>query len=88
MMTGGETPNAVDLRQLKTKNEKLKSQNGSCVPRTNLLTPPAEKKKLKHIQMNQQFLTRTLFFAEGVLKAHEVGNSRFSFFIFRFSFLI
>jgi hypothetical protein len=80
--------NAVDLRQLKTKNEKLKSQNGSCVLRTGLLTPSAGKKVHKHTQMNQQFLTRTLLFAEGVLKSHEVRNFHFSFFIFRFSFLI
>jgi hypothetical protein len=81
---GPPAGNTVDLRQLKTKNEKLKSQNGSCVLRTGLLTPSAEKKAHKHTQMNQQFLTRTLFFAEGVLKSHEVRNFRFSFFIFNF----
>jgi hypothetical protein len=42
-MTVGEITNTVDLRQLKTKNKKLKSQNGSCVPQTNLLTPPAAR---------------------------------------------
>jgi hypothetical protein len=30
--------------KLKIKNEKLKSQNGSCVRRTDLLTPSAGKK--------------------------------------------
>jgi hypothetical protein len=40
---GAGTPITIDLRQLKTKNEKLKSQNGSCVPRTNLLMPSAKK---------------------------------------------
>jgi hypothetical protein len=29
-------------------------------------------------------VTRNLFFAEGVLKSHEVSNFRFSFFIFHF----
>jgi len=38
--------------------------------------------------MNQQFLTRILFIAEGVLKSHEVRNFRFSFLIFNFYFLI
>ena len=42
------------------------------------------KKANKYTKRNKQFLTRTLFFAEGVLKAHEVCSSRFSFFVFHF----
>jgi hypothetical protein len=62
------------------KNDKLKSQNGSCVLRTGLLTPSAEKKQ--HKQMKQQFLTRTLFIAEGVLKI--ARSAQLQFLIFHF----
>jgi hypothetical protein len=44
--------------------------------------------KKGHKQMDQPFLTRSLFYAEGVLKSHEVRNFGFSFFIFHFYFLI